>query len=110
MSRIPLIYPLAARRERDLLEASWLAPKIRKPRAWTSAVRSNLPAVLFLAMACVLLCSHTALADGFPAPRISGMSPVTAAPGGADLTLTVNGSNFASVSLVYWNSTALATT
>ena len=44
------------------------------------------------------------------APAISSLSPASAAPGAAALTLTVNGSSFVkSVSTVYWGSTALTT-
>jgi uncharacterized repeat protein (TIGR01451 family) len=41
---------------------------------------------------------------------ISGLSPVSAVPGGAAFTLTVNGTAFISGAVVDWNGTALATT
>ncbi len=45
-----------------------------------------------------------------PVPLITSISPVSAAPGGASFTLTVNGANFVSTSTVNWGSTALSTT
>jgi hypothetical protein len=45
-----------------------------------------------------------------PAPVISTLSPNTIAAGGAAFTLTVNGSNFVSSSVVDWNGAALQTT
>lgn len=45
-----------------------------------------------------------------PAPAISSLSPSSAAAGGPAFTLTVNGSNFVSSSVVNWKGTALATT
>ena len=44
------------------------------------------------------------------APTITGLSPASAAPGGAAFTLTVNGTNFDSSATVEWDSTALTTT
>jgi hypothetical protein len=41
---------------------------------------------------------------------ISNLSPASAAPGGTDFTLTVNGSNFVSGATVMWDTTALSTT
>ncbi|MGD0618378.1 MAG: SBBP repeat-containing protein, partial [Bryobacteraceae bacterium] len=41
---------------------------------------------------------------------IANLSPASAAPGGTDFTLTVNGANFASGATVMWNTTALSTT
>jgi hypothetical protein len=43
------------------------------------------------------------------APAISGLSPVSAAPGGAAFTLTLNGTNFVSGAVAEWNGTALST-
>ena len=44
-------------------------------------------------------------------PSITFLSPVSAPPGGADFTLTVNGANFINViSVVNWSGTPLATT
>jgi hypothetical protein len=45
-----------------------------------------------------------------PVPFINAISPVSVAPGGLDLTLTVNGDNFVNASVVYWDTTALTTT
>lgn len=45
-----------------------------------------------------------------PVPFIGTLSPISVAPGGADLVLTVNGDNFVAASVVSWGSTALATT
>jgi len=45
-----------------------------------------------------------------PIPILSGISPVSAAIGGAAFTLTVNGSNFAPTSVVQWNGSARPTT
>ena len=43
-------------------------------------------------------------------PTISSLSPTSASAGGAQFTLTVNGSNFISGNAVKWNSTSLTTT
>ncbi|MGI9046968.1 MAG: galactose oxidase-like domain-containing protein, partial [Burkholderiales bacterium] len=43
------------------------------------------------------------IADGINAPAISSLSPSSAAAGGGQFTLTVNGSNFASGATVRWN-------
>jgi hypothetical protein len=46
-----------------------------------------------------------------PVPIITFLSPISANPGGAGFTLTVNGANFVNaVSVVNWNGTPLATT
>ena len=45
-----------------------------------------------------------------PVPYITSISPISAAPGGAQFTLTVNGANFVASSVVKWNATALTTT
>lgn len=44
------------------------------------------------------------------APTITQLSPNSMAAGGADFTLTVNGSNFVSGAVVYWNGGARNTT
>ncbi len=44
-----------------------------------------------------------------PAPRITTISPDNASAGGADFTLTVNGQNFVSDSVVRWNGSARPT-
>ena len=43
-------------------------------------------------------------------PAISSISPTSATAGGANVTLTVNGSNFTSESSVVWNGQGLTTT
>ena len=43
-------------------------------------------------------------------PTITSLSPTCAAAGGPDFTLTVNGTNYVSTSIVNWNGTALTTT
>ena len=45
-----------------------------------------------------------------PVAFITSISPVSAPPGGADFTLTVNGANFVPASTINWDSTALMTT
>jgi hypothetical protein len=45
-----------------------------------------------------------------PSPAISSLSPSSAAPGGSEFTLTVNGSNFVSTSTVKWNGADRVTT
>jgi RHS repeat-associated protein len=45
-----------------------------------------------------------------PAPTLNTISPNTAAAGGVAFTLTVNGTNFVSASVVRWNGTNLTTT
>jgi uncharacterized repeat protein (TIGR01451 family) len=45
-----------------------------------------------------------------PVPTLSGLSPASAAIGGADFTLTVSGSNFVPTSVVQWNGSARPTT
>ncbi len=45
-----------------------------------------------------------------PLPTLASMSPVSAAAGGAALTLTLNGTGFVSTSTVTWNHSPLATT
>ncbi|MFY9841959.1 MAG: IPT/TIG domain-containing protein [Terriglobales bacterium] len=43
-------------------------------------------------------------------PNISGLSPDSANAGSGDFVLTVNGTGFASNSVVYWNSANVSTT
>jgi hypothetical protein len=45
-----------------------------------------------------------------PTPTITSISPTSTTAGGADFTLTVNGSNFVNSSVVRWNDTDLTTT
>ena len=66
---------------------------------------------------CVLLITLFALGCGYSShsgpmsmtPAIAQMMPNTATADGAGFTLTVNGSNFASGAVVYWNGTTRAT-
>jgi uncharacterized protein (TIGR03437 family) len=50
------------------------------------------------------------LSVGNPLPASKWLSPVSAAPGSAGLTLTVNGEGFAQTSAVLWNGSPRATT
>src|SRR2546429_1438835 len=43
-------------------------------------------------------------------PTVSSLNPTCATAGGPQFTLTVNGTNFAAISIVKWNGTALTTT
>ena len=45
-----------------------------------------------------------------PIPVLSSLSPMSAAPGGPNFTLTVNGSNFSPTSAISWNGQLLVTT
>jgi len=45
-----------------------------------------------------------------PVPILNSISPTTAVSGSAGFTLTVNGSNFVSTSVIRWNGVALTTT
>ncbi|MFZ0785365.1 MAG: FG-GAP-like repeat-containing protein, partial [Candidatus Acidiferrales bacterium] len=65
---------------------------------------------IFLLAALSLSASIAQARPAVPVPFIDAISPVSVAPGGADLTLTVNGVNFANASVVYWGTTALTTT
>lgn len=47
---------------------------------------------------------------GGAAPTMTALSPNSAMAGSAGLTMTVNGSNFGTDAVVYWNMSALATT
>ena len=60
--------------------------------------------------AIVIPVTYTVSAATTTPPVISGLSPSSAAAGGAAFPMTVNGSGFVSNSSVYWNMTALATT
>ncbi len=60
--------------------------------------------------AIIIPVTYTVSASTTPPPVISGLSPSSAAAGGAAFALTVNGSGFVSTSAVYWNTTALPTT
>ncbi len=64
---------------------------------------------LFLPL--VLLAVANAFAQTNPVPLVNQpLVPTATAPGGAGVTLTVNGTGFVSGSVVNWNGTALATT
>ncbi|MFZ1204204.1 MAG: FG-GAP-like repeat-containing protein [Candidatus Acidiferrales bacterium] len=65
---------------------------------------------IFLLAALSLSASIAQARPAVPVPFVDAISPVSVAPGGADLTLTVNGVNFANASVVYWGTTALTTT
>jgi hypothetical protein len=56
----------------------------------------------------VLIDDYTA--SGNPAPSLGAISPASASAGAAAFTLTVNGNNFISSSVINWNGAALATT
>jgi hypothetical protein len=43
-------------------------------------------------------------------PNITGLTPDNATAGGGDFPLTVNGTGFASNSVVFWNSVSVSTT
>ena len=64
------------------------------------------------ALICGLLLIWTSAAQALPnpVPFISGISPVSASPGGSQFTLTVTGAGFVSGSIVDWNGAALSTT
>jgi len=49
-------------------------------------------------------------AGGAGAPTMSAMSPNSAMMGGPGFSMTVNGSNFGTDAVVYWNMTAMPTT
>jgi hypothetical protein len=75
-----------------------------------SRERKLLIAMLFVVSA---LSWTTVDANGIPnnpAPYVVSLSPLAAAPGGAQFTLTLNGTHFIASSTAYWNSTALTTT
>jgi hypothetical protein len=59
----------------------------------------------------LLLAATPAEAQVNPVPFVSQpLVPASAAPGGADLTLTVRGTGFVSRSVVNWNGRGLVTT
>jgi len=45
-----------------------------------------------------------------PVPVLSSISPASGRAGDGDITITIDGANFAPASLAYWNGTALVTT
>jgi hypothetical protein len=69
----------------------------------------TVPRVLFCLS--LMLAGAVAFAQSNPVPFVNQpLVPMTAAPGGSGFTLTVNGTEFVSSSIVNWNGTALATT
>jgi hypothetical protein len=83
-----------------------------------SAMKNLFRKEIALMLLVILAAATTALGqDGLPVqpaitpvPLISQLSPVSVAPGGPDLTLTVGGANFTIDCVVQWNGSALATT
>jgi len=83
-----------------------------------SAMKNLFRKEIALMLLVILATATTALGqDGLPKqpavtpiPIISQLSPLSVAPGGPDLTLTVWGSNFTIDCVVQWNGTALVTT
>src|SRR5579863_6215035 len=77
-------------------------------------MKGNHSASLFEVLCALALAAaggSRAVAVSNPVPYIDSLSPLSAAPGGAQFTLTVNGTGFESgISTVEWNGTALATT
>jgi hypothetical protein len=72
-----------------------------------SAVRC----IFLLTVVATLAAPAFAGVPSIPVPIITFLSPVSAHPGGADFTLTVNGANFVDgVSIVNWSGAPLATT
>jgi len=59
----------------------------------------------------LMLAGTMLLAQANPVPFVNQpLVPMTAAPGGAEFTLTVNGTGFVSASVVNWNGAPLTTT
>src|SRR5947209_5013661 len=58
---------------------------------------------------CALLASSARVLAQNPVPFINNLSPVAAAPGGANFTLTVNGAGFVPGALVNWTKGASQT-
>lgn len=83
----------------------------RKTALTTTATPPLLRYRLLVTALVVLTSSAFAGVVPIPVPIITFLSPVSAIPGGADFTLTVNGANFVTaVSVVSWTGTPLATT
>jgi hypothetical protein len=81
----------------------------RKTTLTTSAAAFRY--TLVLAALAVLASTAFAGVPLIPVPIITFLSPVSALPGGADITLTVNGANFVTaVSVVNWSGIPLVTT
>lgn len=71
---------------------------------------SKFPAAVLMMLAIAGVAVYAAAV--FPVPIITFISPISAAPGGAQFTLTVNGANFvtsSTKSIVYWNGSPLVT-
>ncbi len=66
--------------------------------------------LLFALTALITACGSSSVSTTNQAPVISSLAPISATAGQGALTLTVNGSGFASTSNVTWNGAALATT
>jgi hypothetical protein len=79
-------------------------PENKRPSKTSAAVWLG----CLLAMLVALTPSVVSAANN-PVPYIGGISPAAAAPGGGTFTVTVNGLNFISTSVVYWGGTALTT-
>ncbi len=77
-------------------------------RLLTNASRISLKVLVIVVLG--TSASVARIAPPNPVPFIGALSPVSVAPGSADLVLTVNGDNFVAASVVDWDSTALATT
>ncbi|MFZ1086071.1 MAG: IPT/TIG domain-containing protein [Terracidiphilus sp.] len=80
----------------------------------TATVPATLIASVGTAIVTVSNVTGSSLAANFtvvqPQPTITSLSPASTVAGGADLLLTVNGTNFDAASIVSWGSTPLATT
>ena len=79
---------------------------------FTPATTGNLSANLAFAVQGSNQAVNVALigTGGNPVPTVTSLSPSTAYVNSAGFTLTVNGTNFVSGALVYWNNVALTTT
>ena len=67
-----------------------------------------LATLLIFTLAFVSGCGYSRPAAGV-APQLTTLAPPSTAAGGPAFTLTVNGSGFASGSIVYWNTTPRTT-
>ena len=88
------------------------------PDPWENNMKT-LCSAKTLKTACIAALTALTLACGYSAkmtppaagttPAISQLNPTSATAGGAEFTLTVNGSNFASTAVVNWNGSAQTT-
>jgi hypothetical protein len=80
----------------------------------TATVPTSLIAIVGTAAVTVTNVSGTSPAATFtinqPPPTVANLNPASTVAGGADLLLTINGTNFDAASIASWGSTALATT